>query len=84
MVNKSIRDWTDVRDKNGVEISKNDIVKVIDENCQLDIMLVGFEHGSFFLYSKNGYVRDTTLWDAWYNDYTLEIVGNLHENPELW
>lgn len=84
MVNKSIRDWTDVRDKNGVEISKNDIVKVIDENCQLDIMLVGFEHGSFFLYSKNGYVRDMTLWDAWYNDYTLEIVGNLHENPELW
>jgi len=79
--------FTGLKDKNGVEIYDGDIVAT---KCKDYKYFVVFENGSFVYYHlkiKDGYgnnVRWGTLARASeLKEFELEIIGNIHDNPEL-
>ena len=74
--------YTGLTDKNSKRIFEGDIAKVL-QGKDKDIAYVGFENGAFMLYPKTGNIYERTLWEYWYNDWDVEIIGNITDNPEL-
>ena len=74
--------YTGLTDKNGKRIFEGDIAKVL-QGKDKDIAYVGFENGAFMLYPKTGNIYERTLWEYWYNDWDVEVIGNITDNPEL-
>lgn len=84
---------TGLKDKHGKLIFEGDIIRV--DNRMLAIVRFGeyiatalpTQHLGFYLhwignlYEKRGYRQDILYW--LYCDYHFEIIGNIHENPEL-
>lgn len=66
--------FTGLKDKNGKEIYEGDIVRhATDEG----IYKVIFEDGGFYVKNLFEYDFQTI------NEYPLEVIGNIYENPEL-
>ena len=63
-----------IEDKNGKEIYEGDLVKTIECNTLYE---VSFDTGAFSLKSFGTNVR------IMYNLNFCEVIGNIHENPEL-
>ena len=78
----TVGQYTGLKDKNGKRIFDGDIAKVL-QGKDKDIAYVGFENGAFMLYPKTGNIYERTLWSYWYNDWDVEIIGNITDNPEL-
>lgn len=74
--------YTGLTDKNGKRIFEGDVAKVL-QGKDKDIAYVGFENGAFMLYPKTGNIYERTLWEYWYNDWDVEVIGNITDNPEL-
>src|SRR5690606_4405141 len=70
----SIMQYTGLKDKNGKDIYEGDIVKhATDEG----VYKVIFEDGGFYVKNLFEYDFQTI------NEYPLEVIGNIYENPEL-
>ena len=82
VVSDTVGQYTGLKDKNGKRIFEGDIAKVL-QGKDKDIAYVGFENGAFMLYPKTGNIYERTLWSYWYNDWDVEVIGNIHDNPEL-
>ena len=78
----TVGQYTGLKDKNGKRIFDGDVAKVL-QGKDKDIAYVGFENGAFMLYPKTGNIYERTLWSYWYNDWDVEVVGNITDNPEL-
>ena len=78
----TVGQYTGLKDKNGKRIFEGDVAKVL-QGKDKDIAYVGFENGAFMLYPKTGNIYERTLWSYWYNDWDVEIIGNITDNPEL-
>ena len=78
----TVGQYTCLNDKNGKRIFDGDIAKVL-QGKDKDIAYVGFENGAFMLYPKTGNIYERTLWEYWYNDWDVEVIGNITDNPEL-
>lgn len=63
--------YTGLKDKNGKEIFEGDVVRQFDDE---EYFVVKFEYGGFLPFTANMLTFDT--------DY-CEVIGNIHENPEL-
>ena len=78
----TVGQYTGMKDKNGKRIFEGDVAKVL-QGKDKDIAYVGFENGAFMLYPKTGNIYERTLWEYWYNDWDVEVIGNITDNPEL-
>ena len=70
---------TGLRDKNDREIFEGDVIKV---NYWLEV--VSFSEEKVMFVSKNIGFPETSLYDLFNSDiFTVEIIGNIYENPKL-
>jgi uncharacterized phage protein (TIGR01671 family) len=79
---KTVGQYTGLKDKNGKPIFEGDIAVVKQLNLT-DHITIGYENGAFLAVPRNGFIYERTLWDYWYNDWDIEIVGNIYDDPEL-
>ena len=75
---ETVGQYTGVKDKRGVKIFEDDIVKVYDVYCNETVVgVVEFCDGSFRICDT-----DFTSYYRWM-DYEVEVIGNIYDNPEL-
>lgn len=83
----TVSQFTGLTDRNGKEIYEGDIVKVVDSDNEVDPLDsdTGIGEVIFLVESGLWYISSTIhngLFDI--NDsYYIEIIGNIHDNPEL-
>lgn len=79
---ESVGQFTGVYDCNGKEVYEGDIVLARSEGeCRMCQVVFSERTCSFFLYNNSGpwYISaDNTMKDT-----LLEIIGNIHDNPNL-
>ena len=84
VIPETIGQYTGLADKNGKKIFEGDIIKIPDDYDEFginagEIYEVYFAFGGFRLKPKYSKAKGFWLED----DKTVEVIGNIHDNPEL-
>jgi uncharacterized phage protein (TIGR01671 family) len=73
-----VEQYTGLNDKNGREIFEGDIISQPSYRCDYQkIGQVVFNKSTFSLFLDGYFVRNQCI------DIQCEVIGNIHENPEL-
>lgn len=87
---ETVGQYTGLTDKNGTKIFEGDIISILfeEDRSPWEKNCIYYENGEvYFCAEHHGwYVRfyddDTlSLWE--YDDIDIEVIGNIHDNPEL-
>lgn len=86
----TLMQYTGLKDRNGEDIYEGDIIQIhekMGDNTKIWNAAVNFSCGSFSMYNpnccercKNGDGTISTLGDGF---GPIEVIGNIHEDPEL-
>ncbi len=84
----TVGQYTGLTDKNGVKIFKGDIVRISVPIYKWqtieDISEVYFDSGCYCVnWGGNYRPHDRTRIDSFIPDTKFEVIGNVHDNPEL-
>ena len=90
----TVGQFTGLTDKNGKKIFEGDILPIEDEIIAVVIFKDGCfrleEYGLSGAWTESGFDECGGGWDIiecspidWYSTYDMEIIGNIHDNPEL-
>lgn len=71
---KDVMQFTGLKDKNGKEIYEGDILQTNEAGWKAKVI---FNHGAFLLVDNRGGFSTEPEWKE------CEVIGNIHENPEL-
>ncbi|EAL7645034.1 hypothetical protein HP658_001894 [Campylobacter jejuni] len=75
--------FTRLYDKNGKKVYENDIVKAKNPFNYLEAKISIHKEGTFYLESKSRDYIGSLIYLVKDEGYDTEIIGNIHENPEL-
>ena len=85
----ALMQYTGLKDKNGKEIYEGDIVQVCGIANSFNYKII-FEHGAFYCYHTQlkDFDGSRLKWGGiWRFDelgMSVEVIGNIYENPELF
>ena len=82
VIPETVGQYTGLTDKNGRKIFEGDIV-IAKQERQQDRAVITFENGAFIAQPVADKILEKTLWEYWWNDWDLEVIGNIYDNPEL-
>ena len=81
VIPETVGQFTGLTDKNGKKVFEGDICRV-SRPCVLAYGQITFQNGCFWFVDEGpgGMLR---LCDVKMNGFEIEVVGNIHDNPEL-
>lgn len=81
---KTVGQSTGVKDKNGKEIFKGDILALETDEELINVEVFWDEKHTLFMVTSKKYHEKAPLAELLdYNPYPFKIIGNIYENPEL-
>lgn len=78
--------YTGLADKNGTKIFEGDILKVFYYGKSKIFGVVKFGETRFFIDDNfmGDHIKAKAPMTEMFSRYEFEVVGNVHDNPELW
>ncbi len=82
----TVGQYTGLTDKNGKRIFEGDILKVYYYGKSKIFGVVKFDKSRFFIDDDfmRGDIKAKAPMTEMFSRYEFEVVGNVHDNPELW
>jgi len=76
---KTVGQFTGLKDMNGVKIYEGDVVRMLVDSEEIESG-VFWDAAGFCISASSGY---EPFIGEYYNSKQCEVIGNIHENPEL-
>ena len=75
---ETVGQFTGLTDEDGREIYEGDIIKVRTQNPYWR-----FRRNFVVTWGEDGWLLDGDSLYSWFSFHTLEVIGNIHDNPDL-